>query len=82
MIRVLYIARYRDSMMARKIALLALERDLMLWLVHPCVWRDEYGYKTVNIPSQGYQVLPVPLWGRPNDPHRALYRTLTFGLSS
>jgi len=82
MIRVLYIARYRDSTMARKIAFLAQERDLMLWLVHPCVWRDEYGYKTVNITPQGYQVLPVPLLGRLNDPHRALYRTLTFGLPS
>jgi len=82
MIRVLYIARYRDSTMARKIAFLAQERDLMLWLVHPCVWRDEYGYKTVNITPQGYQVLPVPLLGRPSDPHRVLYRTLTFGLPS
>jgi len=82
MIRVLYIARYRDSMMARKIALLAQERDLMLWLVHPCMWRDEYGYKTVNIIAQDYQVLPISLLGRPSDPHRALYRTLTFGLLS
>jgi len=82
MTRVLYIARYRDPIMARKIALLSQERDLILWLVHPCVWRDEYGYKTVKIPPQGYQAITIPLLGRLNDPHRAIYRTLTFGLPS
>ncbi|MGB9890338.1 MAG: glycosyltransferase [Anaerolineae bacterium] len=81
-IRVLHIARYRAPSMERKLEVMAARPDLALWLVRPAFWQDEYGRKEVNPVVPGCQVLRVPLLGRTNDPHRALYRTLTFGLSS
>ncbi|MDQ1300447.1 MAG: hypothetical protein QG637_365 [Chloroflexota bacterium] len=77
MIRVLHIARYRHATMERKLELLAAEPDLDLWRVRPATWRDEYGRVSL---SAGPQTLSVPMLGRPNDPHRALYRTVTFAL--
>ncbi len=77
MIRVLHIARYRHPTMERKLAFLAAEPDLDLWCVRPAAWRDEYGRVSL---SAGQQTLVVPMLGRPNDPHRALYRTATFAL--
>jgi glycosyltransferase involved in cell wall biosynthesis len=82
MLHVLYIARYRNASMERKIGLLAAQPDLTISLVRPSEWRDEYGQVIVNTSSQEYRTHAVPLLGQANDPHRALYRTLTFAMSA
>ncbi|WP_322802450.1 glycosyltransferase [Thermoflexus sp.] len=79
-IRVLHIARYRAPSMERKLEWMAAQPGLAFWLVRPAVWQDEYGKIPVNPVVPGCSVLRVPIWGRMNDPHRALYRTLTFGM--
>ncbi len=79
-IRVLHIARYRAPSMERKLELMAAQPDLAFWLIRPAVWEDEYGRKEVRPAVPGCPVLRVPMLGRANDPHRAFYRTLTFGL--
>ncbi len=79
-IRVLHIARYRAPSMERKLELMAAQPGLAFWLVRPAVWQDEYGKVAVNPVVPGCSVLRVPMLGRTNDPHRALYRTLTFGM--
>ncbi len=80
MIRVLHIARYRAPSMERKLELMAARPGFSFWLIRPAVWRDEYGQKEVNPAVLGCQVIRVPILGRTNDPHRALYRTWTFSL--
>ncbi len=79
-IRILHIARYRAPSMERKLELMAAQPDLAFWLVRPAIWQDEYGKVAVNPVVLGCPVLRVPMLGRTNDPHRALYRTLTFGM--
>ena len=81
-IRVLHIARYRAPSMERKLEVMATRPELALWLVRPAFWEDEYGKAVVNPVVSGCQVRRIPLMGKTNDPHRALYRTLTFGLPS
>ena len=79
--RILYIARYHSVTAERKIALLAGEPDMDVWLVRPRRWRDAYG--AVDLPvraGQPYRTVAVPLIFRPNDPHRCLYGTLTFAM--
>ncbi|RME35316.1 MAG: glycosyltransferase family 4 protein, partial [Thermoflexia bacterium] len=66
--------------MERKLELMATQPGLAFWLVRPAVWQDEYGKVAVNPMVPGCSVLRVPMLGRTNDPHRALYRTLTFGM--
>jgi glycosyltransferase involved in cell wall biosynthesis len=81
MTRVLYLARYRSAAMEQKIAFMAAEPDWQLCLFRPSAWRDEYGAVELNVgTSSAYRVVSAPLIGRPNDPHRALYRSLTFAL--
>lgn len=81
MTRVLYLARYHHAAMERKIALMALEPGWHMWLFRPTAWRDEYGAaEIVGEPRSAYRVVSAPLIGRPNDPHRALYRSITFAL--
>ena len=80
MIRVLYVARYRNAMMAHKIALMTQNPDMALWLVHPDNWEDEYGRSGLEIGDHCYHTIAVPMLGRTTDPHRALYRTTRFAL--
>ncbi len=81
MTRVLYLARYRNAAMEKKIALMAAEPGWQVWLFRPSTWRDEYGAVQLNtMVRSAYEVLSAPLIGRPNDPHRALYRSFTFAL--
>lgn len=80
MIRILHIARYRAPVMERKLEWMEAQPDLALWRVRPAVWADEYGTRVVDLGTPRDRVLRLPMLGRPNDPHRALYRTLTFGL--
>lgn len=79
-IRVLHIARYRAPSMERKLEIMAARPDLALWLVRPAFWEDEYGRREVRPVVPGCQVIRIPMLGRTNDPHRALYRTFSFGL--
>jgi len=79
-IRVLHIARYRSPSMERKLEHMAAQPDLAFWLIRPAVWEDEYGRREVRPAVPGCAARRVPMVGRPNDPHRAFYRTLTFGL--
>ena len=81
MTRVLYLARYRNAAMEKKIALMAAEPRWQLWLFRPSAWRDEYGaLQLATGNSSAYRVVSAPLIRRPNDPHRAVYRSLTFAL--
>ncbi len=81
--RVLYIARYRNALMERKIALLAAYPDIELTFVRPGRWHDAYGQVELPvIPNQPYRTLAVPLIGSPTDHHRVLYRTLRFGMTA
>ncbi len=80
MIRVLYIARYHHPMMERKIALLANQRDLNLWLVRPNAWQDEFGRTTIPDAIGNYRTIPVRLLGPSTEWHRTLYCTLAFGM--
>src|SRR5688572_21592608 len=78
-LRVLYIARYHNPVMERKVALMAAQKELSFYLVRPRFWQDEYRQVEVPVlPGQPYQTLAVPLIFKPTDWHRALYRTLTF----
>ena len=81
-IRVLHIARYRAPSMEHKLEIMAAWPGLALWLVRPAFWKDEYGRKEVRPVVPGCPVFRVPMLGRTNDPHRALYRTLSFGLQA
>lgn len=81
--RVLYIARYRNALMERKIALLAAYPDIELTFVRPGRWRDAYGHVELPVlPNQPYRTLAVPLIGSPTDHHRVLYRTWRFGMTA
>jgi glycosyltransferase involved in cell wall biosynthesis len=80
MIRILYIARYHTPGMEHKIALMASQPDLAIWLVRPSAWQDEYGKRSVQTAAKGYNVVTAPLLGQANDPHRAIYQTLTFAM--
>jgi glycosyltransferase involved in cell wall biosynthesis len=83
MIKVLHIARYRHPTMEKKVQLLNAEPDLDVWCVRPASWSDEYGSSDLmsgaGIPGQ---VTHVAMLGQPNDPHRTLYRALTFSMNS
>lgn len=79
--RILYVARYHSVTAERKIALLASEPDMEVWLVRPRRWRDAYG--AVSLPvraGQPHHTAAVPMLFRPDDPHRCLYGTLTFAI--
>lgn len=78
--RVLFIARYRDPSMDRKVRLLATMGGLTVRHVRPAVWRDDLLAATQSGRDSGLDQVALPMLGRPNDPHRAVYRTLEFGL--
>lgn len=79
MIRVLFIARYRDVTMRRKLTYLAQQNKVRLWHVFPRIWEDALlRIEHTAPPQEIYSQTAVGMIGRPSDPHRALYRTLTF----
>ena len=80
MIRVLFIARYRDPTMDRKVRLLAAMEGLRLRQVRPAYWRDSLLTRVQSSVSSELDQMSVRMWGRPDDPHRAIYRTVAFGL--
>lgn len=79
MIRVLFIARYRDPTMSRKVELLAAQPDLTICHICPRFWQDELMQVKQNTSHSTYRQIAVNI-RRSSDPHRALYRTLTFAL--
>ncbi len=80
MIRVLFIARYHDSTMRRKLELLAARPDLILCHISPRAWHNELTHVKLDTTAQAaYRQMVVDIY-RSADPHRALYRTFTFGL--
>jgi glycosyltransferase involved in cell wall biosynthesis len=78
MTRVLFIARYRDATMHRKVELLAHRPDLSLCYIYPRFWQDELVRVEQSIFFQDVHQVAVSMVGRPGDPHRALYETGTF----
>ena len=83
MIRVLLVARYRHPTMLRKAEAMAAHPDVHLRTVIPARWQDHFftAEQTSHSSAQDERVA-LPMLGDPTDPHRALYRTLTFGLRS
>jgi glycosyltransferase involved in cell wall biosynthesis len=83
MMRVLFIARYRDATMHRKVAYIAREPDVEVLAFYPRCWRDDLMVvEQMAISGKGCSVHTTPLLGPPADPHRAVFRTLTFGVRS
>jgi len=79
--RILYIARYRNATMERKIKLMAQYTDVEIWLLRPSYWKDTYIAKKLPVlANTNYNTLAVPLIGKPTDPHRTIYGTLSFHL--
>lgn len=79
MIRVLFIARYRDSTMSRKLELLAAQPDVTLCHICPRHWHDELLQVRQDSAQTTYRQIAIDIW-RSSDPHRAVYRTVTFAL--
>jgi L-malate glycosyltransferase len=80
MIRVLFIARYRDPTMSRKLELLSAEPGLTLWHICPRRWQDELIRVRQSSADGVYRQIAVALT-RPADPHRAWYHTFVFGMN-
>ena len=78
--RVLFIARYRDPTMDRKVRCLAAMEGLTVRHVRPSYWRDDLLSANLIATDGGLDQVSLPMLGRPDDPHRALYRSITFGL--
>jgi glycosyltransferase involved in cell wall biosynthesis len=79
MIRVLFIARYRDRSMSKKLALLAQAPDLSIRHIMPNSWKDDLlRVEQTSETRDGVEQIAVPMIGTPSDPHRAFYRTLHF----
>ena len=80
--RVLFIARYRDPTMRRKVDYLAADGDTEILLVTPANWHDELlDVKQENMPK-GYRQVVLSMHGRSSDPHRSVYHTLDFSMRS
>jgi glycosyltransferase involved in cell wall biosynthesis len=69
-IRILHVARYRDPAMHRKLELLARQPDLRLHQVH-------LRGPVEDARQTSWSRTAIDMW-RPADPHRGLYRTVTF----
>jgi glycosyltransferase involved in cell wall biosynthesis len=81
MIRVLFIARYRDPTMDRKVQLMSETGDLAIHHVRPRYWNDELlCTEQTTVAHQSLHQVAVSMVGRSNDAHRAVYRTLDFGM--
>jgi glycosyltransferase involved in cell wall biosynthesis len=78
--RVLFIARYRDPTMDRKVLYLAASEGVIVRQVRPANWHDDLLAGSPVASNGQVEQVSIPLVGRPNDPHRSVYRTLTFGL--
>lgn len=79
--RVLFIARYRDPSMHRKVQWMAQAPDVTIRAIYPSRWNDglvavtQSGGKEEHLERRA-----LAMFGAPTDPHRAFYRTLSFGM--
>lgn len=80
MMRVLFIARYRDPTMSRKLELLAAQPDVTLWHICPRNWQDELLQVRQDTVIGAYRQIAISLT-LPADPHRAWYHTFTFEMN-
>lgn len=81
--RVLFIARYRDPSMHRKVQWMARSPDVTIRAVYPARWDDGLVAVSQAAGDEGrVQRRVLGMFGAPTDPHRAFYRTLTFGLAT
>ncbi len=81
-IRVLFVARYRDPTMDRKVLLMSETGQLVIRHVRPKSWNDELlRTEQATVVRESLHQVAVPIVGRPNDAHRAVYRTLDFGMA-
>jgi glycosyltransferase involved in cell wall biosynthesis len=83
MTRILHIGRYRTASMERKLSFMMQERDLRFFLLRPRSYDDLFGRR--DLTGEGREFpdrRTVGLTGRPDDPHRAFYRTCTFTMGS
>jgi glycosyltransferase involved in cell wall biosynthesis len=78
--RVIFIARYRDATMERKLHYLAAMKGLSLRQVHPAEGHADVRPARPGAVASRLDQLALPMVGRVDDPHRAVYRTVTFGL--
>ncbi len=81
MIRVLLIARYRHPTMWRKVEAMAAYPDIQIRTIAPARWKD--AFLTAHQMDARYprdERIALPMWGPLTDPHRGIYRTLTFGM--
>lgn len=78
--RILFIARYRDPSMVRKLNHMAQVEGITLRAVFPATWKDDLLHIEQRTASwEHLHAVMVPMIGPPSDPHRAFYRSLTFG---
>ena len=81
MIRVLFIARYRDATMNRKVDRLIEQPDLTLWHICPRFWKDELlEIKQSSSAAGNFKRIALPMIGSPADPHRSFFRSFSLGL--
>lgn len=78
--RVLFVARYRDATMWRKLDCLAQKPGIELLCITPDVYQDELRTVRQSSQSGAYKLAVLPMLGSASDPHRALYRTFRFHL--
>jgi glycosyltransferase involved in cell wall biosynthesis len=68
--------------MERKIAMMAEDKDLVFSLVRPCSYEGTFGPGEDTDREFASEILSVPLVGRPEDPHRTFYGTITFSMKA
>jgi len=79
MMRILFIARYRDATMHRKVEYMAREHDVDVLALYPRHWRDDLlTVEQTSTAGKRHRIHTLSMLGSPVDPHRALYRTLAF----
>ena len=79
--RILFIARYRDATMQRKVEYMAQADGILIRYILPRYWQDDLLRVEQQIAdSASLQRRPIGMFGSAADPHRAFYRTLAFGM--
>jgi glycosyltransferase involved in cell wall biosynthesis len=78
--RILFIARYRDPTMDRKLRYLAAMEGITVRQLRPAYWRDDLMSAKQGSSKGDLDQISLAMLGKPEDPHRALWRTVSFGL--
>ncbi|MBI3958805.1 MAG: glycosyltransferase family 4 protein [Chloroflexi bacterium] len=80
--RILFIARYRDPSMHRKVQWMAQQPGVTIRAIYPNLWQDELVRVEQRAADEvGLERRVLPMFGSPADPHRAFYRSLAFGMA-